>query len=255
VSFLFEEDGVTEGLKPGSGGAGQEDRHKEVKRVLVSQGSPDSLENDALDEVKECPSMDGSIKQAVVKAHVGVVLHFYPSTSKPVNVRIGTTSAQDLTCDLGAPLRVFYKEDDRMAIHSRNKTPDGTEDGYFYNYFQYGIDFLISGSTHLVQKIILHTNIPGTPMFQRYQRCPWEIEGDPEDEEDDTPPRVKFSDKFDIISRFLNRGSREQMPSMQLDRTEDDRLTLPSSTTRLVGFDGIVLEATETAQVVSLVLF
>ena len=64
-----------------------------------------------------------------LQAHVGVLLHFYPSTSKPVNVRIGTTSAQDLTCDLGAPLRVFYKEDDRMAIHSRNKTPDGTEDG------------------------------------------------------------------------------------------------------------------------------
>lgn len=49
-------------------------------------------------------------------------------------------------------------------------------------------------------------------MFQRYQRCPWEIEGKPEDEEDgmwhlvlvsltvpdghiDAPPRVTFSDK------------------------------------------------------------
>jgi hypothetical protein len=29
----------------------------------------------------------------------------------------------------------------------------------FYNYFQYGIDFLISGATHTVRKIILHTNI------------------------------------------------------------------------------------------------
>jgi hypothetical protein len=25
---------------------------------------------------------------------------------------------------------------------------------------------------------------PGTPMFQRYKRCPWEIEGAPEDDED-----------------------------------------------------------------------
>lgn len=50
-------------------------------------------------------------------------------------------------------------------------------------------------------------------MFQRYNRCPWEIEGEPEDEEDgnaisaifsqnfvyisskDAPPRVKFSEK------------------------------------------------------------
>lgn len=29
----------------------------------------------------------------------------------------------------------------------------------FYNYFQHGIDFLISGTTHTVRKIILHTNI------------------------------------------------------------------------------------------------
>lgn len=29
----------------------------------------------------------------------------------------------------------------------------------FYNYFQYGIDFLISGVTHKVKKIILHSNI------------------------------------------------------------------------------------------------
>ena len=29
----------------------------------------------------------------------------------------------------------------------------------FYNYFQHGIDFLISGVTHTVRKIILHTNI------------------------------------------------------------------------------------------------
>lgn len=29
----------------------------------------------------------------------------------------------------------------------------------FYNYFQYGLDFLISESTHLVKKIVLHTNV------------------------------------------------------------------------------------------------
>ncbi|EJD01126.1 UPF0183-domain-containing protein [Fomitiporia mediterranea MF3/22] len=264
VSFLFDDDGpgglgshgndiLVGALRVGS--PTREERHKEVKRMVVSQTNADDRESDALDEVTECESMVGSVSRAIVKVHDGVILHFYPSSSRPVHIRIGTTSAQDLTCDLGAPLRVYYKEDDRMAIHSRNKTPDGTEDSYFYNYFQYGIDFLLSSSTHLVQKIILHTNISGTPMFQRYQRCPWEIEGEPEDEEDDTPPRVKFSDKFDIISRFLNGASKETMPSMELDRTEDERLTLPSSTTRLIGFDGVVLEVTEAAQVVTVILF
>jgi len=114
---------------------------------------------------------------------------------------------------------------------------------------------MISGRTHIVQKIILHSNIPGSPMFQRHQRCPWEIEGGPEDEEDDSPPRVRFFDKFDTISHFLNPTNRDQVPSMLLDRAEDDMLTLPSSTTRLTGFDGIILEVTESAQVATVMLF
>lgn len=64
--------------------------------------------------------------------HDGAFLHFYPSKSEPIHIRIGITTAQDLTCDLGAPLRVYHKEDDRMSIHARNKTPDGTEDGCSY---------------------------------------------------------------------------------------------------------------------------
>lgn len=29
----------------------------------------------------------------------------------------------------------------------------------FYNYFQHGIDFLISEHTHIVKKIVLHSNV------------------------------------------------------------------------------------------------
>lgn len=29
----------------------------------------------------------------------------------------------------------------------------------FYNYFQHGIDVLLSGTTHKVKKIILHSNV------------------------------------------------------------------------------------------------
>ena len=29
----------------------------------------------------------------------------------------------------------------------------------FYNYFQHGIDFLLSDHTHIVKKIILHSNV------------------------------------------------------------------------------------------------
>ena len=106
-----------------------------------------------------------------------MTLHFYPSTTPAVHVRLGNT-AEDLNCDLGPPLRVYYKEDDRMTIHASSPSSDeGKEmdckfsnvisnkgifqifDADFYNYFQLGLDFLISGSTHKVKKIILHSNV------------------------------------------------------------------------------------------------
>lgn len=63
-----------------------------------------------------------------------------------------------------------------MSIHSSKKHGDGEDDrgcksihiaftlrahsfADFYNYFDHGIDFLISDSTHIVKKIVLHTNV------------------------------------------------------------------------------------------------
>jgi len=200
--------------------------------------------------------MAGDLARAVVKVHDGATLYFHPiTTSKPLHIRIGDTTAQDLTLDLGPPLRVHYKDDERMKIHAafKAKQPD-SETGYFYNYFQYGMDFLISETTHVVRKIVLHTNVPGSPLFQRYKRCYWEIEGHPEDDEDDTPPRKRFSDRFETISHFLS--PREPPPSMTLDRTADEEhMNLPNSTTHLHGYDGIILETTDSSQVLSVTLF
>ncbi|TFY83947.1 hypothetical protein EWM64_g70 [Hericium alpestre] len=235
VWFSFEDEGLSDGLKAAA--SPSEDRMQQVKRVLISQIGFDGGQRDALDEVDECPVMHGELAEAIAKVHDGVVLRFYPKESEPVHVHLGVTTAQDLACELGPPLRIFYKEDD-----------------HFYNYFQYGIDFLISDVTHIVKKIILHTNAPGSPLFQRYKRCPWQIEGRPEDDEDDSPPRVKFYDRVDTISHFLSPG--ETPPSMLFDRTDEEAaLTLPSSTTRLLGFDGIILEAASSSQVVSVTLF
>jgi hypothetical protein len=253
VLFSFEEDVMGEGLKGVV--THSEDRMQEVKRVIVGQKGEDGEEQDALDEVMECPVMYGDVARAVVKVDDGITLHFHPSSSQPLHIRIGETRAQDLNVDLGPPLRVYYKEDDRMTIHSTSRsTGDDNVADYFYNYFQHGIDFLISGSTHVVRKIILHTNVPGSPLFQRYKRCPWEIEGPPEDDEDDTPPRMRFYDRFETISHFLS--PHEPPPSMLLDRTdEEDDITLPSPTTRLHGYEGIILEVTESSQVVAVMLF
>jgi hypothetical protein len=191
VTFSFDDDALAEGFK---GSKGQtDDKMQEVKRVLISQKPREGEERDALGEVVQCPVMAGEVARAVVKAkldssifvgfsnrllsqiHDGVTLHFYMSP-KTIQVRIGETTAQDLILDLGIPPRIHYKDDERMKIHSVNRTAsDENETGCmpsdsfcvsifelcadFYNYFQYGLDFLISGTTHIVGKIILHTNI------------------------------------------------------------------------------------------------
>ncbi|KAH7876286.1 uncharacterized protein C8R40DRAFT_1160141 [Lentinula edodes] len=257
VWFSFEEEGIGEGRK---GNAHNEDRLQEVKRVLISQKEVDTEQGDALGEVAECPIMNSDIALAIVKVHDGVTLQFYPSNTASLHVRIGTTTAQDLAVSLGRPLRVHYKEDDRMTIHSSLQDESDTGCGtilnthYFYNYFQHGIDFYISGKNHVVKKIILQSNVPGSPLFQVYKRCNWEIEGKPEDDEDDTPPRKRFYDRFETISHFLS--PREPPPSMLLDRTNDEEdITLPSATTRLYGYDGIILEVSEASQVISVTLF
>lgn len=253
IWFSFDDDSVNEGFKGGI--THIEQRTQEVKRIFIRQKSVDGEEHDALDEVLPCPIMHGDISSAVIKIHDGVHFSFF-SSALLLHVRVGETTAQDLTIDLGPPSRVHHKEDERMTIHSPNiqaSDDDGSTD-YFYNYFHHGVDFLISGQTHVVRKIIIHSNMPGSPLFQRYKRCPWQLEGKPEDDEDDSPPRKHFHDKFETIRRFLSPG--EMLPSMLLDRTDEyDNITLPNSSTRLYGYDGVILEVNEASQVITVMLF
>lgn len=46
---------------------------------------------------------------------------------------------------------------------------------YFLNHFNLGIDFMMSGSTHRLLKVILHANTPGEVLFGRYEQCPWSM--------------------------------------------------------------------------------
>ncbi|PFH52810.1 hypothetical protein AMATHDRAFT_1853 [Amanita thiersii Skay4041] len=257
ISFSFNGDNMADTLKA----AKMEDRTQEVKKVTITQRN----DQEAIEEVRECRIMNGDIARAVAKVHEGVTLHFYPSSSSPAQIRLNETTAQDLILALGPPSRVHYKEDERMMIHASSSNSTNSEAGYFHNYFQHGIDFFISSSSHIVKKILLHTNVVGSPLFQRYKRCCWEIEGAPEDDEDgnvpyrwlvfmlDTPPRKRFYDRFETISHFLSPN--EPPPSMVLNRTDDDNLiTLPNAATRLYGYDGIVLEVSESSQVLAVML-
>ncbi len=138
--FSFEEDGLTEGLKT----VQSDDKMQEVKRLFISQKDPKHDDGDALDEVAECPIMNGDVSLAVVKVRAfkfciiyslnmftlqvkdGVTLHFHPTGTPPLHVKIGSTTAQDLNIGLGPPLRVHHKEDQRMSIHGNDQASNDT---------------------------------------------------------------------------------------------------------------------------------
>ncbi|KAF9515226.1 hypothetical protein BS47DRAFT_1342130 [Hydnum rufescens UP504] len=245
IWFGFDEDGSTPGGIASRSISGSPptiatvtgvhaDRNAEVKRVVICQRSKEA--GDTMGEIAECPAMDGELRTAIVEPRKGVKLFFYSTAHDqplpPVYIRIGHTTSEDLLCDLGPPLRVFYKEDDRMTIHAA-RGPQEPDEGYFYNYFQHGIDVLLSGTTHKVRKIILHSNVPGSYQFQRYKRCPWEIHAAalPPNQ---APRIASLGDRIDKI-KLLFTSSKENRapPSMVLDRSADaqNAPTLPGGVT------------------------
>lgn len=86
-------------------------------------------------------------------------------------------SPQDVMSSLGAPDKIFYKDEDKMRIHSQsqNKLPTSKTSDYFFNYFTLGLDILFDGTSHQVKKFILHTNYPGHYDFNIYHRCHFSI--------------------------------------------------------------------------------
>jgi len=134
VWFGFQEDG--EDISTSSKATAMEDRNLEVKKIVICQKDQEASNEDSMGEVRECQVMAGAVARVIVKVshtlspfmdtkktlqpHKGISLFFYPSNTSPIHIRFGAT-AEDLSYDLGPPLRVFYKEDDRMDIHSTSR--------------------------------------------------------------------------------------------------------------------------------------
>ncbi|KAF9937421.1 hypothetical protein BGZ65_001512 [Modicella reniformis] len=138
----------------------------------------------------------GEVDRVIAQINHGVVIHFVGGTqSQKCPILFLVTTPQDLIADLGPPGSIYYKEDDKLEIHSDNNkdsyqtqqeddgimgkmddigyersshTPQASQqpNDYFYNYFNLGIDVLFDGSSHRCKKIVLHTNIPGHFDFQ-----------------------------------------------------------------------------------------
>ncbi|WOO80610.1 uncharacterized protein LOC62_03G004136 [Vanrija pseudolonga] len=119
------------------------------------------------------------LAQCVLKPGRGATLYI----PHAVEIVLGETTSQDLLVDLGPPLRTYWKEDDRLdRVWGQERDADAngqeadTSNSCFWNYFQHGLDFLVTDG--VVTKLIAYSNIPGTPQFQQYARCPWVVNSD-----------------------------------------------------------------------------
>jgi hypothetical protein len=117
LSFSFEEDGPSSVPKKTS----TEDRSQLVKRVTITQQASPSPAD--LEFLTPCPALEGELEKAVFTVGEGATLRFFalsPVQPKLVTLRLGETRSQDALVELGPPLRIHHKDDDRMAIHAKS---------------------------------------------------------------------------------------------------------------------------------------
>ncbi|KAG8817477.1 hypothetical protein FRC18_000494 [Serendipita sp. 400] len=262
VTFMFDDE-TPASSSLGSGGGSMrraidvadENKRAEVRKIVIMQRGDGREQVDAFEEVLEHPIMNGDLKRVVIKVNQGIDMYFYPSSLSPSprKLLLGQSSAEDIRYELGEPMSVHYKDDDRITIHgASDHESDPSLNSYFMNYFNHGIDFLIDGQSHLLKKIVLHSNTVGSPLFQRYKRCLWEI-ADPSG--DSSGKAVTYADTLEDHKSFLGQISEASQP-MELDRSEEyEALSIPAYFTRLLGFEGIILESTTAGHVVAVTIY
>jgi len=154
------------------------------------------------------------------------------------------STSQDVLSSLGAPSRVFFKEEDKMKIHTTSYEGLGCAD-YFYNYFNLGVDILFDIRTHVVKKFILHTNFTTHYEFNQYMKCNFRITNGKEEEKTNIiTPNMKWTDVQKILGPagkpvVNNRGSN----------------TNPFGATLFYGYKDIIFEVMKNDHVASVCLF
>nr|CAG4642540.1 EOG090X06XP [Evadne anonyx] len=177
-------------------------------------------------------------------------------------VRFGAT-AEDVLTMLGAPSRVFYKDEDKMRIHSPQayrRAPAPFSD-YFYNYFTLGLDALFDGKYHRLKKFVLHTNYPGHYNFNMYHRCEFKLQlpikqinpSDPSRLVDLSPTLMTVTaySRWDEVCEKVQPSSRP----IVLHRSSSTNTTNPFGSTFCYGVEDIIFEVMPNNLIASVTLY
>lgn len=224
------------------------------------------------------------------KLHKNGRVELVRHAATPLWIIFGETTVQDLVTELGPPSAIYGKSDRKLSIHqnratnftdvvtqgspsSRDESTDtenssslaGTDDSdveeeeanassgteFFYNYFNYGFDLLVSSapgrsqrnygsapekqlyrtdqrtitshSTLTVTKILLHGNVPGSYPFNRHRRLRWSLE-----HVSPTKNGVKLNSEmhFSVLSDQLRKAFRHSYSSPEEEKAEQRNMVL-----------------------------
>jgi len=178
------------------------------------------------------------------------------------NITFESTS-QDVISELGPPNKIFYKEEDKMKIHTSSYNGLGCQD-YFYNYFNSGIDVLFDIRTHKAKKFILHTNFPSHHEFNRYVKCNFRIKvsenSEPLDEEEGVleSKKVKQVKKTSYTITPDSKWSEIQQvlgsPGKPVVHNKGSNAN-PFGPTLFYGYKGIIFEVMQNNYIASVCIF
>ncbi|KAI6651559.1 hypothetical protein LOD99_5167 [Oopsacas minuta] len=161
---------------------------------------------------------------------------------------------QDVLSALGSPSKIFYKDEDKMRIHSMKKTMHTRKQSdFFCNYFSLGVDILCDAKTSRVKKFILHTNFPGHYNFDIYARCPFSIRmtrGGVGQSEGSTL-QINPCTRWNEIEGFVGQP-REELAILNRGSTNT---TNPFSPTFCCGFQDIIFEIMHNQHIGSITLY
>jgi len=139
-----------------------------------------------------------------------------------------------------------------MKIHTQSGFYSGLGCAdYFFNYFSLGIDILFDVHTHIVKKIILHTNFPSHYEFNQYAKCNFIIVPDRGDIFAESPSGVTCDTKWDEVLKIFGQLGNPTKPVVHSRGSNSN----PFGATLFYGYKGIIFEVMQNTHIASVCLF
>ncbi|CAO1627405.1 unnamed protein product [Jaminaea pallidilutea] len=175
-----------------------------------------------------------------------------------VELLLNKTSQQDALLDLGSPERPWSKSQSAHVDEGSNGLMSRPE---FWSYPSLGLDLLFRASTStepssddkggtnmVLHKVVLHSDVPGSAAWGRYEFAPWSMEVAPQAQSGlgaSKPFEATIDTKPSELFDHLSQSRPSERETMHLDRSAQDefrgRLHLDVRT-ELRGFPGCVAE-------------